>query len=60
MPTSVGANRIAAPALIGAIYGMNFQHMPELGWQFGYPMALLLMVGASLTVWIISKRAGWL
>ncbi|HEX5862363.1 MAG TPA: magnesium and cobalt transport protein CorA [Nocardioides sp.] len=51
---------IAAPALIGAIYGMNFEHMPELGWQFGYPMALLLMVAASLTVWIISKRAGWL
>jgi magnesium transporter len=51
---------IAAPALIGAIYGMNFQHMPELGWQFGYPMALLLMAMASLTVWILSKRAGWL
>jgi magnesium transporter len=51
---------IAAPALIGAIYGMNFEHMPELGWQFGYPMALLLMAMASLTVWILSKRAGWL
>jgi magnesium transporter len=34
--------------------------MPELGWQFGYPFALLLMVAASLSVWIISKRAGWL
>jgi magnesium transporter len=51
---------IAAPALIGAIYGMNFRHMPELDWQFGYPMALLLMALASLTVWIVSKRAGWL
>jgi magnesium transporter len=51
---------IAAPALIGTIYGMNFRHMPELGWEFGYPMALLLMAAASLTVWILSKRAGWL
>jgi magnesium transporter len=51
---------IAAPALIGTIYGMNFKNMPELGWGFGYPMALLLMALASLTVWILSKRAGWL
>ncbi len=51
---------IAAPALIGAIYGMNFVHMPELGWRFGYPMALGLMALTSLTVWIISKRSGWL
>jgi magnesium transporter len=34
--------------------------MPELGWGLGYPMALLLMALASLTVWILSKRAGWL
>jgi magnesium transporter len=51
---------IAAPALIGTIYGMNFQNMPELGWGLGYPFALLLMALASLTVWILSKRAGWL
>ncbi|HET8959962.1 magnesium/cobalt transporter CorA [Nocardioides sp.] len=51
---------IAAPALIGAIYGMNFVHMPELEWVFGYPMALMLMALTSLTVWIISKRSGWL
>ena len=51
---------IAAPTLVGSVYGMNFDHMPELGWAFGYPMALLLMLGASLTVWVLSKRAGWL
>lgn len=51
---------IAAPALIGTVYGMNFQNMPELGWGLGYPFALLLMALASLTVWILSKRAGWL
>ncbi|HET7193728.1 MAG TPA: magnesium/cobalt transporter CorA [Nocardioides sp.] len=51
---------IAAPALIGTIYGMNFQNMPELRWHLGYLFALGLMVLASLTVWILSKRAGWL
>jgi magnesium transporter len=51
---------IAAPALIGTIYGMNFVHMPELDWKLGYPMALLLMALASFTIWILSKRAGWL
>jgi magnesium transporter len=51
---------IAAPALIGTIYGMNFHNMPELRWHLGYLFALGLMVLASLTVWILSKRAGWL
>ena len=51
---------IAAPALIGTIYGMNFENMPELGWHLGYLFALLLMALASLTIWILSKRAGWL
>jgi len=51
---------IAAPTVIGSIYGMNFDHMPELHWFLGYPFALLLMVASSLTVWIISRRAGWL
>jgi magnesium transporter len=51
---------IAAPTLVGSIYGMNFDHMPELGWAYGYPFALLLMALSSLTVWILSKRAGWL
>ncbi len=51
---------IAAPALVGSIYGMNFEHMPELGWTFGYPLALLLMAASSFTVWVLSRRAGWL
>jgi magnesium transporter len=51
---------IAAPALIGTIYGMNFENMPELKWHLGYLFALLLMAAASTTVWILSKRAGWL
>ena len=51
---------VAAPTLVGSIYGMNFVHMPELDWMFGYPMALALMVLSSLTVWVIGKRSGWL
>jgi magnesium transporter len=39
---------------------MNFAHMPELRWMWGYPSALLLMVLSSLAVWVIAKRAGWL
>ena len=31
---------IAVPTLIVGVYGMNFEHMPELGWRFGYPFAL--------------------
>jgi magnesium transporter len=51
---------VAAPTLIGSIYGMNFEHMPELGWMYGYPMALGLMLLSSLGVWVIGKRSGWL
>jgi magnesium transporter len=49
-----------APSLIGGIYGMNFEHMPELDWTFGYPVALLLMLGLSVTLFAIFKRKGWL
>lgn len=48
------------PTLIASIYGMNFQHMPELEWSLGYPLALLLMVAtAVLPIWYF-KRKGWL
>jgi magnesium transporter len=51
---------VAAPTLVAGIYGMNFVHMPELQWMFGYPMAIGLMLLSSLTVLLISKRHGWL
>ena len=52
---------IAAPTLIGSIYGMNFDHMPELRLDPRLPLRPAADGGArSLTVWIISKRAGWL
>lgn len=49
-----------APTLIGAIYGMNFEIMPELSWPFGYPMALLAMLGLSVLLWVLFKRKDWM
>ena len=57
---SAAIGLVAAPTLVGSVYGMNFANMPELEWYYGYPMALLMMLGSSLVVLIISKRAGWL
>lgn len=57
---SAAVGLIAAPTLIAGVYGMNFTHMPELSWVLGYPMSLLMMVGSSLAIWIVARRAGWL
>ncbi len=57
---SAGAALVVVPTLIAGIYGMNFTHMPELGWTFGYPMALLLMAATVAGLWIFFKRSGWL
>ncbi|MDQ3107547.1 MAG: magnesium/cobalt transporter CorA [Actinomycetota bacterium] len=51
---------IALPTLIAGIYGMNFDHMPELGWLLGYPFALGLMVLASLFLYFQFRRRDWL
>lgn len=48
------------PSMIGAIYGMNFTHMPELHWTLGYPAALLVMVGGSVALYIVFKRKDWI
>jgi len=57
---SAWAAILFAPTLVGTIYGMNFDHMPELHWQIGYPLALLLMVATSLTLYVIFKKRRWL
>jgi magnesium transporter len=57
---SAAVGLVAAPTLVAGVYGMNFDHMPELGWLLGYPLSLLLMFGSSLAIWIIARRAGWL
>jgi magnesium transporter len=49
-----------APTLIGTVYGMNFDHMPELHWTLGYPFALTLMVLTSFILYFAFKRRGWL
>jgi magnesium transporter len=48
------------PTLIASIYGMNFEHMPELHWAIGYPFALLVMVLVSFTLWRFLRRSHWL
>ena len=48
------------PTLIGTIYGMNFENMPELHWQWSYPLSLGLMVASALVPYLYFKRKGWL
>jgi magnesium transporter len=50
----------AVPTAIAGIYGMNFEHMPELTWEFGYPAALLLMATICILLYRNFKRVGWL
>lgn len=57
---SAWAAIIFAPTLVGTIYGMNFDHMPELHWKLGYPFALLMMLGVGFVLWAAFKRKGWL
>ncbi|MEU1815996.1 magnesium and cobalt transport protein CorA [Streptomyces roseifaciens] len=49
-----------APTLVGTIYGMNFDQMPELHWTFGYPFAILLMAAVCTSLYFIFKRRDWL
>ena len=57
---SVASVALLPPTLIASVYGMNFQHMPELAKEWGYPYALLLMLASALgPMWYFRKR-GWL
>ncbi|GAA4843376.1 magnesium and cobalt transport protein CorA [Luteimicrobium xylanilyticum] len=49
-----------APTLIGAIYGMNFDHMPETHWLLGYPLALAAMVAFGVALYVVFKRKKWM
>jgi magnesium transporter len=57
---SVAAVVLMPPTLIASIYGMNFKHMPELDWTFGYPIAVLLMVSAAVAPYYFFKWRKWL
>ncbi|HSV40561.1 MAG TPA: magnesium/cobalt transporter CorA [Nocardioidaceae bacterium] len=49
-----------APTLVGTVYGMNFEHMPELDWKLGYPMALAMMLAMGVALYLIFKKRGWI
>lgn len=51
---------LAVPTAIAGIYGMNFEHMPELGWTFGYPLIVGVMGAICLTLYWRFKSIGWL
>ncbi len=57
---SAWAAILFAPTIVGTIYGMNFEHMPELGWLLGYPLALGLMVAVSVSLYLLFRRRGWI
>jgi len=57
---SVAAVVLMPPTLIASIYGMNFKHMPELEWYFGYPLALVLMLIAAILPYWFFKWKRWL
>jgi magnesium transporter len=51
---------LAVPTMIAGIYGMNFRHMPELSWRYGYPAVLLVIAIISGLLYRGFRRAGWL
>ena len=57
---SAWAAILFAPTLIGTVYGMNFDSMPELHWRLGYPMAIGLMVLVSVVLYAVFKRRRWI
>ncbi|MBM3556923.1 MAG: magnesium transporter [Alphaproteobacteria bacterium] len=57
---SVAATVFLPPTLIASIYGMNFRHIPELDWTFGYPFAIVLMIASAIAPYLYFKRRGWL
>ena len=54
------ASLVAIPTMIAGLYGMNFKHMPELDWTFGYPMAIGAMVAIDSYLFYRFRKAGWL
>ena len=57
---SVAAVVFLPPTLVASIYGMNFHFMPELGWPFGYPFAIFLMILSAILPFLYFKRRKWL
>jgi len=51
---------VAVPTMVAGVYGMNFEHMPELRWTFGYPLSIALMAAIDGFLFVRFRRAGWL
>ena len=51
---------LAVPTVVAGIYGMNFEHMPELRWTYGYPPCSLVIAAVCLYLYWRFKRSGWL
>ena len=57
---SAWAAILFAPTLVGTVYGMNFDLMPETHWTWGYPLAIVLMAMVSVVLYLVFKRRGWI
>lgn len=57
---SAWAAILFAPTLVGTVYGMNFDHMPELHWQYGYGFALVLMAVVSVSLYAVFRGRRWI
>jgi magnesium transporter len=51
---------VAVPTMIAGVYGMNFEHMPELHWRLGYPLSIAAMVGIDAFLFFRFRKAGWI
>ncbi len=51
---------LAVPTLVASFYGMNFKHMPELEWSYGYPAVITMIIAVCILLYRKLKRAGWL
>jgi magnesium transporter len=51
---------VAVPTMIAGVYGMNFKFMPELGWQYGYPVTIAVMVAIDVFLFTRFRKAGWI
>jgi magnesium transporter len=57
---SAWAAILFAPTIVGTIYGMNFDHIPELHWLLGYPFALAMMVAIPVILYTVFKLRHWI
>jgi magnesium transporter len=57
---TVAAVIFLPPTLVASLYGMNFEHMPELKWQWGYPFSIVLMIASVIVPFVFCRRKGWL